>query len=95
MCFVGLQLFSPMLRSQDQNFSTRYRVLFKKIVKKSASIGANATVICGVTIGEYALIGAGAVVQKIFHHFLWLLVIQEKLLKLIKLEIEYKFFNVI
>ena len=33
-------------------------------VKKSASIGANATVICGITIGEYALIGAGAVVTK-------------------------------
>jgi len=33
-------------------------------VKKSASIGANATIICGVTIGEYALIGSGAVVTK-------------------------------
>ena len=29
-----------------------------------ASIGANATIICGITIGEYALIGAGAVVVK-------------------------------
>ncbi len=34
------------------------------LVKKGASIGANATVICGHTIGEYALIGAGAVVTK-------------------------------
>ena len=34
------------------------------LVKKGASIGANATVICGVTIGENALIGAGAVVTK-------------------------------
>lgn len=34
------------------------------LVKKGASIGANATVICGNTIGEYALIGAGAVVTK-------------------------------
>jgi UDP-2-acetamido-3-amino-2,3-dideoxy-glucuronate N-acetyltransferase len=33
-------------------------------VKKGASIGANATVICGNTIGEYALIGAGAVITK-------------------------------
>lgn len=33
-------------------------------VKKSASIGANATIVCGVTIGEYALIGSGAVVTK-------------------------------
>src|SRR2546427_231404 len=31
-------------------------------VKRGASIGANATVICGVTLGEYAFIGAGAVV---------------------------------
>jgi UDP-2-acetamido-3-amino-2,3-dideoxy-glucuronate N-acetyltransferase len=34
------------------------------IVKKGASIGANATIICGNTIGEFALIGAGAVVTK-------------------------------
>lgn len=36
----------------------------KTTVKKGASIGANATIICGNTIGEYALIGAGAVVTK-------------------------------
>ncbi|MEN8878833.1 MAG: acyltransferase, partial [Polaribacter sp.] len=36
----------------------------KTIVKKGASIGANATIICGNTIGEYAFIGAGAVVTK-------------------------------
>jgi UDP-2-acetamido-3-amino-2,3-dideoxy-glucuronate N-acetyltransferase len=36
----------------------------KTLVKKGASIGANATVVCGHTIGEYALIGAGAVITK-------------------------------
>ena len=36
----------------------------KTVVKKSASIGANATILCGVTIGEYAMIGSGAVVTK-------------------------------
>ena len=36
----------------------------KTVVKKGASIGANATIVCGVTIGEYALVGAGAVVTK-------------------------------
>jgi UDP-2-acetamido-3-amino-2,3-dideoxy-glucuronate N-acetyltransferase len=36
----------------------------KTIVRKGASIGANATVVCGNTIGCYALIGAGAVVTK-------------------------------
>mgnify|MGYP003576362581 CR=1 FL=1 len=34
------------------------------LVKKGASIGANATIICGNSIGEYALIGAGTVVTK-------------------------------
>lgn len=34
------------------------------LVKKGATIGANATIVCGHNIGEYALIGAGAVVTK-------------------------------
>lgn len=34
------------------------------LVKKGASIGANATIICGHTIGEYSMVGAGAVVTK-------------------------------
>lgn len=38
---------------------------FKKtLLQKGCSIGANATIVCGVTIGEYALIGSGAVVNK-------------------------------
>ncbi len=34
------------------------------LIKKGATIGANATIICGNTIGEYAFIGAGAVITK-------------------------------
>lgn len=34
------------------------------LVKKGASLGANSTIVCGVTIGQYALVGAGAVVTK-------------------------------
>lgn len=34
------------------------------VVRRGASIGANATVVCGVEIGEYALVAAGAVVTK-------------------------------
>ena len=34
------------------------------LVKKGASLGANCTIVCGVTIGEYAFVGAGAVVTK-------------------------------
>ena len=38
---------------------------FKKtLLKRGCSIGANATIVCGITIGKYALIGAGAVVTK-------------------------------
>jgi len=36
----------------------------KTLVKKGASIGANATIICGRTLGEFCFIGAGAVVNK-------------------------------
>lgn len=38
--------------------------LIKTLVKKGASIGANATILAGVTIGENALVGAGSVVTK-------------------------------
>ena len=36
----------------------------KTLIKKGASIGANVTIVCGITVGEYALIGAGSVVNK-------------------------------
>ena len=36
----------------------------KTIVRKGASIGANATIVCGNEIGQYAMIGAGAVITK-------------------------------
>lgn len=34
------------------------------LVKKGATLGANCTIVCGVTIGEYAFVGAGAVINK-------------------------------
>ena len=36
----------------------------KTLIKRGATIGANATILCGINIGEYALIGAGCVVTK-------------------------------
>ena len=36
----------------------------KTLVRKGATIGANATIICGVTLGEYCFVGAGAVVTR-------------------------------
>ncbi|MBR5964575.1 MAG: N-acetyltransferase [Treponema sp.] len=38
--------------------------LKRTLIKKGASIGANATILCGITIGENAMIGAGSVVTK-------------------------------
>jgi len=49
-------------RSEFPQKGTEYYV--KTLVKNSASIGANATILCGITIGEYAFIGSGAVVTK-------------------------------
>ncbi|WP_422089421.1 acyltransferase [Tenacibaculum ovolyticum] len=47
-----------------RSFIVRKEEFKKTLLKKGCSIGANATVICGVTIGEYALVGSGAVVNK-------------------------------
>lgn len=47
-----------------RSFITRKDEYKTTLIKKGASIGANATIICGNTIGQYALIGAGAVVTK-------------------------------
>lgn len=43
--------------------------IIKTLVKKGSSIGANSTIICGVTIGEYSMIGAGSLVSKDVHPF--------------------------
>jgi UDP-2-acetamido-3-amino-2,3-dideoxy-glucuronate N-acetyltransferase len=45
-------------------FIVRKSEFKKTLLKKGCTVGANATVICGVTIGEYALIGSGAVVSR-------------------------------
>ena len=42
----------------------RKNEFLKTLVKQGATIGANATVVCGVTMGEYCFIGAGSVVTK-------------------------------
>lgn len=47
-----------------RSFIVRRDEFKKTLLKKGCSIGANATIVCGVTIGEYALIGSGTVVNK-------------------------------
>jgi predicted dehydrogenase/acetyltransferase-like isoleucine patch superfamily enzyme len=56
MVFTNVYNPRAELRKMDQ--------LRLTLVKKGATIGANATIICGATIGRYAFIGAGAVVTK-------------------------------
>lgn len=45
-------------------FIVRREEFKKTLLKKGCSVGANATIVCGITIGEYALIGSGAVVNR-------------------------------
>jgi UDP-2-acetamido-3-amino-2,3-dideoxy-glucuronate N-acetyltransferase len=52
-----------------RSFIVRREEFKKTLLKKGCSIGANATIVCGVTIGEYALIGSGAVVNKDVHPY--------------------------
>lgn len=47
-----------------RSFIERKKEFKKTIVHKGATIGANATILCGVEIGSYAMIGAGAMVVK-------------------------------
>jgi len=45
-------------------FISRKDEFRKTLVKRGASIGANATIVCGHTVGKYAMVGAGSVVTK-------------------------------
>lgn len=46
-----------------RSFNADWKIT-ETLVKKGASIGANATIRCGITIGEYAMVGSGSVVTK-------------------------------
>ena len=63
--FCGPSMVFTNIKVPRSEFPQRGKEFYAKtLVKKSASIGANATIVCGVTIGEYALIGSGSVVTK-------------------------------
>ena len=55
-------VFTNVLRPRA--FVNRRDEFSPTLVRRGATIGANATVVCGVTIGRYAMIGAGAVVTR-------------------------------
>jgi UDP-2-acetamido-3-amino-2,3-dideoxy-glucuronate N-acetyltransferase len=63
--FCGPSMVFTNVKLPRSEFPQRGSGFYSKtLIKKSASIGANATIVCGVTIGEYAMIGSGAVVTK-------------------------------
>lgn len=62
----------------------------KTLVKHGASIGANATIVCGHTIGEYAMVAAGAVVTKDVPPYTLVAGVPAKKIKCIKRTVEYE-----
>jgi len=50
--------------TNPRSFVNRKNEYKKTLVRRGASLGANSTIVCGVTIGEYAFVGAGAVVTR-------------------------------
>lgn len=56
MVFTNVYNPRSLIERKDQYRDT--------IVKKGATLGANCTIVCGVTIGEFAFVGAGAVINK-------------------------------
>lgn len=56
MVFTNVYNPRSLIERKDQYRNT--------LVKKGATLGANCTIVCGVTIGEYSFVGAGAVINK-------------------------------
>ena len=56
MVFTNVYNPRSLIERKDQYRNT--------LVKKRATLGANCTIVCGVTIGEYSFVGAGAVINK-------------------------------
>jgi len=54
-------VFTNVINPRSQ--VVRHHLYARTLVRRGATIGANATIVCGVTIGQYAFIGAGAVVR--------------------------------
>lgn len=61
--FLGPSMVFTNVMNPRSSVNRRNQYL-ETLVKKGASIGANATIVCGNPIGEYAFIGAGAVITK-------------------------------
>jgi acetyltransferase-like isoleucine patch superfamily enzyme len=69
-CFIGHNVTfinDPLPRSTSESGELQTEedwVCIPTLIKKGASVGSSATLLCGITVGENAIIGAGAVVTK-------------------------------
>jgi len=61
--FIGPSVVFTNIRN-PRAFINRKNEYVTTIIEQGVTIGANATIVCGITIGEYSFIGAGAVVTK-------------------------------
>lgn len=61
--FLGPSMVFTNIKNPRSHIPRRDQYL-KTVIRKGATIGANATIVCGIEIGKYAFIGAGAVVTK-------------------------------
>jgi len=55
---VFTNVFNP------RSFISRKKEFRKTLIRKGATLGANVTIVCGNTVGQYAFVGAGSVVTK-------------------------------
>lgn len=62
--FCGPSMVFTNVRTPRSAFPRKGEGYARTVVRRGATIGANATVVCGVTVGECSLIGAGSVVTK-------------------------------
>lgn len=63
-CFLGPNVVLTNVLNPRSRFKRGVEGFTPTLIKKGATIGANATIVCGNTIGKHAFIGAGAVVTK-------------------------------
>jgi acetyltransferase-like isoleucine patch superfamily enzyme len=62
--FIGPNAVFTNVERPRAEFKLKREQFGATLVKRGATIGANATIVCGTTVGEYAFVGAGAVVTK-------------------------------
>lgn len=57
-------VFTNMVTPRCENLDNQQKIFVRTLVQRGATLGANATIMCGVEIGRYAMIGAGSVVTR-------------------------------